>query len=211
MDFGFKSRTFQIFAKFSAFFQLSEKRVMSATDSTSLDRGNASIIFAQEGYTLKYFIALLEDTYFGIMFSLQALITDRKLVRNNIGEYLFSIILDLFHIIPFLVHEGFLFGSISLRWAEFSRWIQLQLPLFSYADFQAAFWFTAIMMLLLGVTFVVFGISYWYQFSGHRVFSMILLSVLTTGAQIFFPGIVYILLLPWFCHPTNNTLINIPG
>ena len=31
---------------------------------------------------------------------------------------------------------GFMFGHVSLRWAEFSRWIQLQLPFFSIADFQ---------------------------------------------------------------------------
>jgi hypothetical protein len=184
---------------------------MSTSTDTSLDRGNANLIFAQGGYTPKYFVALLEDTYFGIMFSLQSLINERKLVRNNIGEFLFSVILDLFHIIPFLIHEGFLFGSFSLRWSQFSQWIQLQLPFFSLLDFQVAFWFTFIMMFFLALTFVAYGVSYWYLFYGHQTFSRIFLGVLTTGTQIFFPGIVYILLLPWFCHPSDNTLLNIPG
>jgi hypothetical protein len=179
--------------------------------STAMDRGNASLIYAQEGYTPKYFISLLEDTYFGIMFSLQSVINERMLVRNNIGEFIFSVILDLFHIVPFLIHKGFLFGSISLRWAEFSRWVQLQLPFFSFGDFQVAFWFTIVMIFLLAVAFLAFGISYWYQYSGHRMFSTILLSVLINGTQVFFPGIVYILLLPWFCRPSNNILLNIPG
>ena len=77
---------------------------MSSSSDTSQNRGNSSLIFAQEGYTIKYVSALLEDTYFGILFSLQTVINDRKLVRNNIGEFLFGVILDLFHIIPFLIH-----------------------------------------------------------------------------------------------------------
>ena len=78
---------------------------MSTSTTANLqDRGNAAVIYAQEGYTAKYFVALIEDTYFGILFSLQHVINNRKLVRNNIGIFLFSVILDLFHVIPFLIH-----------------------------------------------------------------------------------------------------------
>ena len=75
-----------------------------STSESSAQRGNAALIYAQEGFTLKYALALYEDTYFGILFSLQETIKDRKLVRNNIVYSNFCTILDFLHIIPFLVH-----------------------------------------------------------------------------------------------------------
>ncbi len=75
----------------------------SKSDSAS-QRGNAALIYAQEGFTLKYAIALYEDTYFGILFSLQEVIKDRKLVRPNVVYNFFCCVFDFLHIIPFLVH-----------------------------------------------------------------------------------------------------------
>ena len=76
---------------------------MSSTDSNT-QRGNAALIYAQEGFTAKYVFSLLEDTYFAILFSLHTTLVEKKLVRLNTGYFLFANILDFFHIIPFLVH-----------------------------------------------------------------------------------------------------------
>ena len=83
---------------------------MSDSNSQQLqDRGKSALIYAQEGFTAKYFFALLEDSYFGILLSIQTSINEQKLVRNNWGQAGFYWILDFLHIIPFLVHGKFEF------------------------------------------------------------------------------------------------------
>jgi hypothetical protein len=75
----------------------------NSTESTQ-QRGNAALIYAQEGFTPKYVFALLEDTYFGMLFSIHKMVSDQKLKRLNYGTAFFANLLDLLHIIPFLIH-----------------------------------------------------------------------------------------------------------
>jgi hypothetical protein len=116
-------------------------------ETTGNQRGNSALIYAQEGFTPKYLFALVEDTYFGVLLSLQKVVYAQKLKRKNYVTAFFANLFDFLHIIPFLIHgiqyklfshslDGFNFGEVTLAWGRFSNWVQLQLPIYRYSDFQ---------------------------------------------------------------------------
>jgi hypothetical protein len=100
---------------------------------------NSGLINNGDGITFKYLVTVIETSIFATAYKLQSKITEKRRYRKNILTALFQNCLDYAHIVPFLVHNGWGFGNISLAWANFANWLQLQLPIQTYGDFQVRF------------------------------------------------------------------------
>lgn len=108
-----------------------------------------------------------------------------------------------------------------MAWARFANWIQLQLPILSYGDFQVslykdlilkiAFWVTVIAVAILLSMIVYIGASQWNKLPAVQTVTTITAFALTSGFQVFFPVAFYLLFTPWLCDPQSQNLYVIPS
>ncbi len=104
---------------------------------------------------------------------------------------------------------------MSLAWAQFASWIQLQLPIQTYTSFavclidlmiKIAFWVAvATVAILLGLTAYI-GANHWNKLPAIKPVVSVTAFCLTSGFQVFFPVAFYLLFTPWFCDPKSLKL-----
>ncbi|KAL7750210.1 ndufs8, ubiquinone oxidoreductase 23 kd subunit [Sorochytrium milnesiophthora] len=154
----------------------------------------------------------LEDTFFFILF---VLIQKPKTayLRPNVAGTVAHLVIDFIHMMGFVMGGSFGFGPLSRAWGDVVVFLQFKSPYRSgvYSpDFVIAFWVYASIAVLVVAISVTVGVSY-HRKNFKLIWPIKVLNfIIAVFLKFFFVSSFSVLLRPWFCNPTTQTLADFP-